>query len=66
MTNRPGRPRLDETSATEKCSVYLSTKDFDVLCREAHDAGLSLAALIRRKLQRAPADKNTVQTRQVT
>lgn len=47
---RGGRPRLDAESPTTQITVYLSVKQLDALCREAHHARVSVPELIRRKM----------------
>jgi hypothetical protein len=57
-----GRPRLDAGSPTAQVTVYLSVKQLDDLCREAHHARVSVPELIRRKIDGRPVNK--LETRQ--
>jgi len=49
---RPGRPRIDDTDRTTRLSVMLPTRQVDRLCRQALREGISVAAVIRRQLDR--------------
>jgi hypothetical protein len=59
---RPGRPRLDTASPTTQVTVYLSVRQLDDLCREAHRAQVSVPELIRRKM-RGRSTENKLETR---
>lgn len=52
-----GRPRLDAVSPTTQVTVYVSVKQLDDLCREAHHARVSVPELIRRKMDGPPLNK---------
>jgi len=61
---RGGRPRIDAASPTTQVTVYLSVKQLDELCREAHHARVSVPELIRQKIRGAAAPATNLQTRQ--
>lgn len=49
---RPGRPAVDDEDESVRVGLTLSAKQFDRLCQQARREDISVAAVIRRELDR--------------